>query len=313
MPGGQYSNLYEQARALGLSDQWVLVCETYAAVNQLFGDIVKVTPTSKVVGDMALFMVANNLTAEQVAHTRKDLAYPQSVSDLMSGRMGKPYQGFPKKLQRKILRGEKPLRGRPGSSLPAVDFKKTKQDLSKKGVDQPTNKQALSWILYPTVFEELISHETQFDDTSHLPTPVFFYGLKPGEEITIDDEFGKALIIKFQTIGDPHQDGRRTAFFEVNGQPREVMVNDLSLSSNVVSHRKAEPGNGNHIAAPMPGMVVTVAINQGDVVEKGQAALTMEAMKMETTLFFEKPGVVSELLVNTGMQIETGDLLAVLE
>ena len=313
MPGGQYTNLYEQARGLGLADRWVEVCETYASVNQLFGDIIKVTPTSKVVGDMALFMVSNDLTADQVRDGDRELAFPQSVVDLMSGRMGKPHQGFPKRIRDRILRGEKPLSKRPGETLPPADFSEAKGTLKEKGLEHPETRDILSWILYPSVFEDLLAHQMEYDDTSHLPTPVYFYGLKPGEEITVDDEFGQALIIKFQTVGDPHQDGRRTAFFEVNGQPREVLVSDLSLVSSTVSHRKADPSNNRHMPAPMPGMIVSVVVSPGDIVKKGQAAMTLEAMKMESTLYFEKAGTVSELLVTPGIQVESGDLLAILE
>ncbi len=313
MPGGQYTNLYEQARSLGLSDRWVEICETYASVNQLFGDIIKVTPTSKVVGDMALFMVANDLTCADIESGKREFAYPQSVIDLMSGRMGKPYQGFPKKVRDRILKGEKPMSGRPGRNLPAADFAQVKNFLETKGLDNPTMKDALSWTLYPGVFEQLIEHQHQYDDTSHLPTPVYFYGLKPREEIVIDDEFGKALIIKYQTVGDPHQDGTRTTFFEVNGQPREVVVNDHSLVSSIISHRKADPDDDRQVAAPMPGMVVSVAVSVNDMVEKGQAAVTLEAMKMETHLSFEQSGMVSEVLVSAGTRVESGDLLVVLE
>ena len=313
MPGGQYTNLYEQARALGLSDRWAEVCETYASVNQLFGNIIKVTPTSKVVGDMALFMVANKLTADDIKNGDRDLAYPQSVLDLMSGMMGKPYKGFPRKIRDKILKGKKPLSGRPGKSLPKIDFEKIKKQLIKQGLEHPKTRDVLSWVLYPNVFEDLIKHQSNYDDTSHLPTPIYFYGLKPQEEIVIDDEFGKALIIKFQTVGDPHKDGTRTAFFEVNGQPREVQINDLSLVSSVVSHKKADLNDSQQVAAPMPGMIVSVAINPGDKVRKGQAILTLEAMKMETNMFFEQSGKVTEILVSPGSQVESGDLLVVLE
>ena len=313
MPGGQYTNLYEQARSLGLSDRWVEICETYASVNQMFGDIIKVTPTSKVVGDMALFMVSNDLTCDDIENGEREFAYPQSVVDLMSGRMGKPYKGFPKKIRNRILKGEKPMSGRPGRNLPAADFEKTGNLLKTKGLDQPTMKDVLSWTLYPGVFEQLIEHRHKYDDTSHLPTPVYFYGLRPREEIVIDDEFGKALIIKYQTVGDPHQDGTRTTFFEVNGQPREVVVNDHSLVSSIISHRKADPDDDKQVAAPMPGMVVSVAVSVNDMVEKGQSAVTLEAMKMETHLTFEQPGKISEVLVSAGSQVESGDLLVVLE
>lgn len=313
MPGGQYTNLYEQARALGLADQWTTVCETYASVNQLFGDLVKVTPTSKVVGDMALFMVANDLDVDDVMDKDRELAFPNSVVDLFKGMMGKPYKGFPKKVQQRILRGEKPLKGRPGSTLPSVDFKEVIKELNSKGREDADLKDAIASVLYPVVFDGLIDHQNKYDDTSSLPTPVFFYGLRPGEEIVIDEERGNALIIKYLTMSDAHDDGRRTVFFELNGQPREVRVADQQLASAVESHRMADPANDSHVAAAMPGMVVNVAIATGDKVEKGQALMVLEAMKMESTLYAEKSGKVGEIYVHAGSQIETGELLALID
>ena len=313
MPGGQYTNLYEQARALGLADQWTTVCETYASVNQLFGDLVKVTPTSKVVGDMALFMVANDLDVDDVMDKDRELAFPNSVVDLFKGMMGKPYKGFPKKVQQRILRGEKPLKGRPGSTLPSVDFKEVIKELNSKGREDADLKDAIASVLYPVVFDGLIDHQNKYDDTSSLPTPVFFYGLRPGEEIVIDEERGNALIIKYLTMSDAHDDGRRTVFFELNGQPREVRIADQQLASAVESHRMADPANDSHVAAAMPGMVVNVAIATGDKVEKGQALMVLEAMKMESTLYAEKSGKVGEIYVHAGSQIETGELLALID
>lgn len=313
MPGGQYTNLYEQARALGLADQWTTVCDTYASVNQLFGDLVKVTPTSKVVGDMALFMVANDLSVEDVMDKDRELAFPNSVVELFKGMMGKPYQGFPKPVQKRILRGDKPLSGRPGKSLESIDLNAEIDRLATIGRDNPDMKDAIASVLYPGVFAELVKHQNKYDDTSGLPTPAFFYGLRPGEEIVIDEDRGQALIIKFLTVGDPHEDGRRSVFFEVNGQPREVTVADKNLVSSVVSHRQAEPSNENHVAAAMPGMVVNVAVAAGDKIEKGQTLMVLEAMKMESTLYAEKAGVMKEILVRPGSQIESGELLAVIE
>ena len=313
MPGGQYTNLLEQARALGLADQWSRVCDTYAAVNELFGDLVKVTPTSKVVGDMALFMVANNLSVEDVMDKERELAFPRSVVDLFAGKMGKPYKGFPGAVQKRILRGDKPLRGRPGSTLEAADFKAARAHVADIGSSDNLERDALSWLLYPDVFEDFAEHRKRFDDTSGLPTPAFFYGLQPGEEIVIDEDRGKAIIIKYLTMSETREDGRCTAFFEVNGQPREVQVIDSSHANASDSHRLADPQNPDHIAASMPGMVVNVTVVAGDSVEKGQALMVLEAMKMESTLYAEKSGKIEEVLIQAGRQVESGELLAVLK
>ncbi len=309
MPGGQYTNLYQQALALGLGDRWVQICHMYAEVNQLFGDIVKVTPTSKAVGDMALFLVANGLTTEDVLSGERELAYPESVIDLISGKMGQPPGGFPKKVKQRILRDRPALRGRPGSTLPPVDFNAAEEKVCSLLNRKATHRDALSYVLYPAVFEQYAAHQRKYSDTSGVPTPVFFYGLEPGEEFLMDIERGKTLIIKFLTVGDPHPDGRRTVFFELNGQPREVTVADLSAEPEVKQRVKAEPGNANHVGASMPGMVVSIAVQPGEKVKKGQALLNLEAMKMQTTIHAERDGTVDDILVTTGSQVETGDLL----
>ena len=239
MPGGQYTNLFEQTRALGLADRWDEVCHVYAEVNQLLGDIVKVTPTSKAVGDMALFLVTNNLSCSDVVDSSRDIAFPQSVIDLVSGRMGQTVGGFPRKVRDRILRGEKPLRGRPGSSLPPADFEQAEAKLTKTLKRQPTQRDITSYLLYPKVFEDFAAHQKKFSDTSIFPTPAFFFGLEPNEEVAVDIEPGKTLVIKFVTTGEPHEDGTRTVFFELNGQPREVTVVDQTL--DVESSRRKKP------------------------------------------------------------------------
>ena len=309
MPGGQYTNLYQQARALGLADQWQRVCQLYTDVNQLFGDIVKVTPSSKAVGDMALFMVANDLTTEDVLDPGRELAYPSSVVDLISGRMGKPYGGFPTKVKKRILKDTKPFRGRPGSSLKPVNFKDQAEKVMQLTGKPPTRRDVLSYVMYPKVYEDYVSHRKKYADTSRLPTPIYFYGLKRGEEISVDIEVGKTLIIKSLAIGDPTADGKRTVFFELNGQPRDATVVDRSLVVAEVAHPKAEENDPLQIGSSMPGMVVNVAIKKGDKVKKGQKLLTLEAMKMETILYAENEGLVSDVLVKAGSQVQTGDLL----
>lgn len=312
MPGGQFTNLYKQAEALGLAERWPEVCRVYAVVNELFGDIIKVTPTSKVVGDMALFMVANNLKPEDVLEGPRELAFPESVVELFEGRLGQPAGGLPPRLQGRILKGRKPLGDRPGASLPAADFAVAAAELAGKKKTR-SDGDVLSYLLYPRVMEDYLNHQERYSDTSVLPTPVFFYGMEPGEEISVDIEEGKTLIVKFLTVGDPHVDGRRLVFFELNGQAREVLVLDRSLSGQVRAHPKAEPGNAQHISAPMPGLVVAVPVVPGEQVAAGQKLATLEAMKMETTVYAERAAKVAEVLVRPGTQVEAGDLLLTLD
>ncbi|NOX54184.1 MAG: pyruvate carboxylase [Planctomycetes bacterium] len=308
MPGGQYSNLFQQACALGLADRWAEVCRTYADVNRMLGDIVKVTPTSKAVGDLALFLIANDMTTEELLQSERELALPQSVIDLLSGRMGQTRGGFPRKVREKLLRGVEPIRGRPGATLPPADFDQAADTIRPLLPHEPTRRDVVSYLLYPQVFTDLARHQEQYADTSVLPTPAFLYGLKPGEEIMVDIEPGKTLIVKFLAVGEPHHDGRRTVFFELNGVPREVTVMDRSLEPET-SRLLADPNNPDHVAAPMPGMVVTVAVRPGDRVAKGQKLITLEAMKMQTVITAEREGRVAEVHVQPGAQIDVGDLL----
>ena len=313
MPGGQYTNLYQQARALGLADQWRDVCRIYADVNQLFGDIVKVTPTSKAVGDMALFMVANGITADDVLSSEKEYSWPASVIDLVGGAMGQPPGGFPEKVKERIVRNEKSFDGRPGESLPPADFDAEAKKLEELLGRAPTTREVLSSLLYPRVFEDFARFQIEYSDTSGLPTAAFFYGMEPGEEIALEIEMGKTLIIKYLTTGTAHADGKRSVFFELNGQPRDVLILDKSAEPETAASVKADPGDTKQIGAQMPGMVVAVAVEAGAKVKKGQKLLTLEAMKMETTVNAEDDGVISEVLVKFGSQVETGDLLVRLE
>ncbi len=313
MPGGQYTNLLEQAQAVGLAGRWGEVCRMYAEVNRLFGDIVKVTPTSKVVGDMALFMIANDLRVEDALDPKRDLSFPESVVDLMMGRMGQPPRGFPRRLRERVLRGQKPLSGRPGASLSPADFQDAAAQVQKLVAREPVSREVVSYLLYPRVFQEFAAHQQSYSDTSVLPTPVFFYGLEKNEEVPVEIERGKTLIIKFLNVGDPHPDGRRTVFFELNGQPREATVRDHSLEVEVTRHPKADTSDARQIAAPMPGSVVLVTVQQGDAVAQGQKLVTLEAMKMETVITAPCDGRVLDVLVKRGSQVEAGDLLVKLE
>jgi pyruvate carboxylase len=313
IPGGQYTNLYQQASSLGLASHWPEICRMYAEVNKLFGDIVKVTPSSKAVGDMALFLITNNLTVDDVLDPKRDLSFPESVVDLLSGKMGQPPGGFPKDVQARILRGQKPLTDRPGATMPPIDFAAVAEEVAQAIGRTPSHRDVLSYLMYPKVFTEFVKHQEKYGDLGVLPTDVFFYGQEPQQETAIDIEPGKTLIIKYLTVGDPHPDGRRTVFFDLNGQPRSINVQDMSLEPQEKDRPKADRDNPNEIGAPMPGLVVTVAVKAGDQLAAGAKLMTLEAMKMETTLYAERAGKVSELLVTPGTQVDTNDLLLRLE
>ncbi|MGD9724147.1 MAG: pyruvate carboxylase [Pirellulales bacterium] len=309
MPGGQYTNLYQQAQALGLGPRWPEICRMYAEVNQLFGDIVKVTPSSKAVGDMALFLITNHLGVQDVLDSKRELSFPESVVDLISGRMGQPPGGFPPQVIKRILRGKEPNTDRPGAGLPPADFKATAAELEQKIGRAPTRQEVLSYLVYPKVFTEFSAWHDQYSDLSVLPTDVFLHGLEPQQEVAIDIEPGKTLIVKFLTVGDPHPDGRRTVFFELNGQPRSINVRDMKLEPTVKLRVKADAADPLQVGSPMPGLVVTVAVSAGDTVPLGHKLLTLEAMKMETTIYAEHAGTIKELLVEPGTQVDTNDLL----
>ena len=309
MPGGQYSNLFQQAKALGLASRWPEVCKAYADVNILFGDIVKVTPTSKVVGDMALFVVANNLAMEDTVDPERELAFPESVVELFEGRLGQPPGGFPKVLQERILKGRPAITERPGKNQPPIDIEAARAKATEL-LGRPANsRDAMSYIMYPRVFPDLAAHERLYSDTSFLPTAMFFNGPDPATENLVEIEPGKTLIVKLLTVGEPHPDGNRTVFFELNGQPREIEIADRSLASTVREKPKADPNDSNQIGSPLPGLIVGVAVNVGDPVRKGQKLLSIEAMKMETTLYAEKAGRIVEVLAVVGHQVTTGELL----
>jgi pyruvate carboxylase len=315
MPGGQFTNLRQQASSLGLRDRWPDVCKAYAAANQLFGDIVKVTPSSKVIGDMALYMVHNDLTAEDVLDPKRQLSFPKSVVDMMRGMLGRPPEGWPKKVRKIVLdsAGEEGFDHRPGAKLKDVDFAKTAEELEGKLKRKPSHCEVLSYLLYPQVFLDFAAHRAKFSDTSVIPTRPFFYGQQIGEEITIEIEPGRSLIVTYLTMSDVHDDGTRTVFFELNGQPRSVRVADHSVEGDLHMHPKAEPDNPHHLAASMPGKVTGVKVRKGDQVKKGQGVLSLEAMKMEAAVYAPRDATIADVLVETGTVVDAGDLLIVLE
>ncbi|WP_027408266.1 pyruvate carboxylase [Anoxybacteroides tepidamans] len=309
MPGGQYSNLQQQAKAVGLGDRWDEVKEMYRRVNDLFGDIVKVTPSSKVVGDMALYMVQNNLTEQDIYERGETLDFPDSVVELFEGYLGQTPGGFPKELQRIILKGREPITVRPGELLEPVDFGKIKEELFHTLGREATDFDAIAYALYPKVFLEYTQTVEKFGDISVLDTPTFLYGMRLGEEIEVEIEKGKTLIVKLVAIGQPQADGTRVVYFELNGQPREVIIRDESIKSAVVERIKADKNNPNHIAATMPGTVVKVLVESGEKVNKGDHLMITEAMKMETTVQAPFSGIVKDIYVKNGDAIQAGDLL----
>jgi len=311
MPGGQFTNLKEQARSLGLETRWHEVAQAYADVNRMFGDIVKVTPSSKVVGDMALMMVSQDLTVADVENPDKDIAFPDSVVSMMRGDLGQPPSGWPVSLQKKVLKDEKPFTVRPGSLLPAADLDAERKSIEETLGREITDQEFASYLMYPKVFTDYAAAQENYGPTSVLPTPVYFYGLKPEEEVFVDLERGKTLVIVNQAMSETDEKGMVTVFFELNGQPRRVKVPNRAKGASGGVKRKAELGNDKHVGAPMPGVVSTVAVAQGQNVKAGDVLLSIEAMKMETALRAERDGSIAEVLVRPGEQIDAKDLLVV--
>ncbi|MDQ0561105.1 pyruvate carboxylase [Rhizobium mesoamericanum] len=312
MPGGQFTNLKEQARSLGLETKWHYVAQAYADANQMFGDIVKVTPSSKVVGDMALMMVSQDLTVEDVVNPTKEISFPESVVSMLKGDLGQPPSGWPEALQKKVLKGEKAYTVRPGSLLPEADLAKERKDIETKLERKVSDLEFASYLMYPKVFTDFAIAAEQYGPVSVLPTHAYFYGLPQGEELFADIERGKTLVILNQAQGEVDEKGMVTVFFELNGQPRRIKVPDRAHgASNGAVRRKAEAGNAQQVSAPMPGVISRVAIAAGQEVKAGDVLLSIEAMKMETALHAEKDGTIAEVLVRAGDQIDAKDLLVV--
>ncbi len=309
MPGGQFTNLKEQARSLGLQEKWHEVAKAYAEVNQMFGDIVKVTPSSKVVGDMALAMVSAGLTRKEIEDPNLEVSFPDSVISFFKGDLGQPTNGFPEQLQKKILKGLKPSTDRPGINLAPANLDAIKKEAEEK-IDRELRQGELdSYLMYPKVFVDYAKTRQKYGPVSILPTQVFFYGMEPQQEITIDLEPGKQLHIRLQTIGDVDEEGQCKVFFELNGQPRAARVVHRKFSENIKTHPKAEENNPLHVGAPMPGMISTTAVNEGQSVHSGDVLLTIEAMKMETSIHSDRDGVIGKILTPAGTQVDAKDLL----
>ncbi|MCC5962571.1 MAG: pyruvate carboxylase [Rhodobacteraceae bacterium] len=310
MPGGQFTNLKAQARSLGLEDRWPEIARTYADVNMMFGDIVKVTPSSKVVGDMALMMVSQGLTRADVENPETEVSFPDSVLDMLRGNLGQPPGGWPAGILRKVLKDEAPNTDRPGAHLEPVDLEATREKLSADLEGFRVDDEDLNgYLMYPKVFLDYMGRHRTYGPVRALPTRTFFYGMEPGEEISAEIDPGKTLEIRMITMGETSDDGDVKVFFELNGQPRTIRVPNREVKAKTAQRMKADPGNAAHVGAPMPGSVASVVVSAGSKVKAGDLLLTIEAMKMETGLHADREAVVKAVHVSAGTQIEAKDLL----
>ncbi len=313
MPGGQFTNLKAQARSLGLEDRWHDVAQMYADVNQMFGDIVKVTPSSKVVGDMALMMVSQGLTRADVEDPAKDVAFPESVVDMMRGNLGQPPGGFPPGILKKVLKDEAPVLDRPGKHMPPIDTEARRAVLEAQLEVTVDDEDLNGYLMYPKVFTDYATRHAEYGPVRTLPTKTFFYGMEPGEEIEAEIDPGVTLVIRLQAIGETNEEGEAKVFFELNGQPRTVRIPNRRIAPKTAKRAKAELGNPNHIGAPMPGVVASVGAVVGQKVKQGDLLLTIEAMKMETGIHADRDAVVKAVNVTPGAQIDAKDLLVELD
>ena len=310
MPGGQFTNLKAQARSMGLEERWHEVAQTYADVNLMFGDIVKVTPSSKVVGDMALMMVSQGLTRSQVEDPKIDVAFPDSVVDMMRGNLGQPPGGFPPGIQAKILKGEKPITTRPGAHMDAIDFEEVRRDLRSQLEGYDVDDEDFNgYLMYPKVFLDYMGRHKRYGPVRTLPTKTFFYGMTPGEEISVEIDPGKTLEIRLQAVSETDEVGEAKVFFELNGQPRPIRVANRKAAATVSRRPKAQANNPAHVGAPMPGIIASVTVVAGQPVKSGDLLLTMEAMKMETGIHAERDAVVKQVHAPVGSQVDAKDLL----
>ncbi len=317
IPGGQYSNLKPQAVALGLGDRFEEIKAMYATVNRMFGDLVKVTPSSKVVGDMALFMISNNLTEQDVYDKGESLAFPESVKGFFRGDLGQPHAGFPEKLQKIILRGEKPYTDRPNAHLEPVDFNEEYAEFIRKfqkGFPRDLEMEDfLSYKLYPKVFEQAVKNFKRYGNVSKLPTKNFFYGLQEGEETIAEIAPGKTIIVELQSVSAADEKGYRNVFFKLNGQTRNLRIADAKLKVEEKTNVKADPANAKQVAAPLQGKLSEVLVNPGDAVKKNQPLFILEAMKMESTVSAPADGKVANVVLQGGTMVMADDLVLELE
>jgi pyruvate carboxylase len=310
MPGGQYTNLREQAAALGLGARWPEVVRYYREVNFLLGDIIKVTPSSKVVGDLAIFLLTRGVEPADMVNLPPNTAFPESVVDMLAGGLGQPVGGWPKAIQKVVLGARKARTGRPRAE--PIDLAATRAQLRKRLENEPTDDDLYNYLMYPAVFDEWIKFEHEFGEVDVIPTPVFFYGLKLNEEIAIDIEEGKRLYVKLISIGEADPEGLRALTFELNGRAREAIVRDRAVKPRGKPRRLADPANPKQIGAPIPGMVSSLPVSVGHKIAEGDKLCVLEAMKMQTTLYAQVAGVVEEITARVGDRVEPKELLLVL-
>jgi pyruvate carboxylase len=309
MPGGQFTNLKAQARSMGLEDRWHEVAETYADVNQMFGDVIKVTPIAKTVGDLALTLVSQGVTTEELIKGDAEFSFPDSVITLMKGQVGQAHGGFPKNIVKKALKGEKPITERPGSLLAPADLKAEKKALEERFDEEIDNEDLNGYMMYPKGFTDYMERHAIYGPVRTLPTRTFFYGMEAGEEVSAEIDPGVTLEIRLQAVSETHEDGSVRLFFELNGQARVIRVENRRVAAAKPTAPKAEPGNANHVGAPMPGVVASVVVQAGAKVSEGDLLLTIEAMKMETGLHAERDATIKSVNIAPGAQIDAKDLL----
>jgi pyruvate carboxylase len=311
IPGGQYSNLRPQVAALGLEDKFEEVKQNYDLVNEMFGDIVKVTPSSKVVGDMAIFMTSNGLTKEDVLAKGKELSFPESVVGMFKGDLGQPEGGFPEELQKVILKGATPFTDRPNAHLTPIDFDQELEIFKKEYGEEYNELDFISYKLYPKVFNDYCHFRKDFGDPTRIPTTAFFYGLKPNEEILVEISAGKVIIIKLLFVSEPDELGKRLVSFELNGQARRIQVKDKEVKSVKISNKKIETEGD--VGSPLQGRISSILVKEGDQVEENTPLFVIEAMKMESTISASAAGTVQKVVLAEGDMVEQNDLVVQLK
>jgi pyruvate carboxylase len=314
IPGGQYTNLKPQVTSLGLGHRFEEVKEMYKTVNDMLGDLVKVTPSSKMVGDLAIFMVQNDLTPENIVEKGEALTFPDSVVSYFKGMMGQPAWGFPEDLQRVVLKGEEPITCRPGELLEPIDFEKVRTEMKRFMGDDPINMRAiLSYCLFPKVYEDYRKHRKEYGYIMRMGSHVFFNGMAMGETNKINIEDGKTLVIKYLGLGDANEDGTRNVHFELNGMRREVAVPDPHTTVSVKQVVLADPEDKSQVGASIPGLVSKVNVKVGDQVEENQVLAVIEAMKMETSVVARMAGTVDQVFIKEGGNVKAGELLVTIK